>query len=262
MLLRSSTLAAALFILTAAPAFARGLDEIRERGRLDIGLALFTPWAMVRDDGILTGFEVEVGAGVALDMGVKPAFHLHDWDELIPALESRRIDVVIAGMTVTPKRSQRVAFSLPYAEGEIGVAVNTRQVGRIDTLGELDKTGLRVGVVRKTVAEQAARRSLSQALRVPFFDSRRLLDALLDGEVGAYIGEQPGPRFAALLHPGEIETPIAQPLLSTREAMAVHKGDLELLAYLNRWIKQNRDQGWLDEVRNHWFGSLGWHRRE
>ena len=44
--------------------------------------------------------------------------------------------------------------------------------------------------------------------------------------------------------------------------MAVHKGDLELLAYLNRWIKQNRDQGWLDEVRNHWFGSLGWHRRE
>ncbi len=80
--------------LVALPASSRTLDEIRQRGQLDIGIALFTPWAMIRSDGRPAGFEVEVAARVAMDMGVTPTFHLYDWDELIPALESNEIDVI------------------------------------------------------------------------------------------------------------------------------------------------------------------------
>jgi ABC-type amino acid transport substrate-binding protein len=59
-----------------------------------------------------------------------------------------------------------------------------------------------------------------------------------------------------------VEVPFEEPILRTHEGMAVHKGDLELLGYLNQWIKANRTDGWLGAVRRHWFDSLDWRRRE
>jgi len=252
----------AVSIVTAFPAAARGLDGIRERGQLDIGVTLFTPWAMIRNDGILTGFEAEVGAKVALDMGVTPAFHLYNWDKLIPALESGEIDVIIAGMTITKERAQRVLFTIPYSETGIDIAINVQVTGAIERLDELNKPGMRVGIVRHTLAAQVARRELPRALRIPFFHSQTLLDALADGKLDAYLGAEPGPRFAAELHPAKIEIPLAASVLRTRQGMAVHKDSFELLALLNRWVKINRTQGWLYEVQDYWFGSLGWRKGE
>ncbi len=242
------------------PVQARTPDEIRARGQLDIGVALFTPWVMVRDDGIPTGFEVEVGAKVALDMGVTPAFHFYEWDKLIPALESREIDVIIAGMTITRERAQRVLFTAPYTETGVDVAVNTQAMGAIDRPADLNETGVRIGVVRHTLAQQLARERFPRALRIPFFHSQTLLDALEDGKLDAYVGAEPGPRIASALHPTKIEVPLAEPVLRTRQGMAVHKGDQKLLSLLNAWIKENRDQGWLDQAERHWFDSLGWRK--
>jgi len=247
--------------LATLPVASRTLEEIRERGQLDIGVALFTPWAMIRSDGRPAGFEIEVAARVALDMGVMPAFHLYDWDELIPALESNEIDVIIAGMTITQKRAQRVLFTAPYSETGIDVAINDEVTGRVNRLAVLDKPGIKVGVVRHTLAEQVARRRLSQARRIPFFTSEHLLDALEDGTIDAYLGAEPGPRIAAALHPAKIEVPLKEPVLTTRQGMAVHKGSQALLALLNQWIMTNRTNGWLDQVDDYWFNSLGWHRK-
>lgn len=262
LLMRIGTCLLAASTLTAFPAAARSLEEIRQRGQLNIGVNLFTPWAMVRDDGIPTGFEVEVGAKVALDMGVTPAFHLFNWDKLIPALESGDIDVIIAGMTITKERSQRVLFTAPYSETSIDVAINDQATGEIEHLDELNKPGIRVGVVKYTLAAQVAWRELPRALRLPFCHSQALLDALEDGKLDAYMGAEPGPRFAAELHPAKIEVPLAAPVLQTQQGMAVHKGNLVLLSFLNQWVKTNRAQGWLDEVQEYWFDSLRWRRGE
>lgn len=248
--------------LTAFPAAARTLDEIRERGQLDIGVALFPPWVMIRNDGVPTGFEVEVGAKAALDMGLTPAFHLYEWDKLILALESGEIDVIIAGMTITQERSQRVLFTAPYSETGVDVAINVQAAGEIRRLDGLNKPGVRVGIVRHTLAAKVARGKLPRALRIPFFRSETLLDALEDGKLDAYLGAEPGPRFAAELHPTKIETPLAEPVLKTRQGMAVHKGNLALVTLLNRWIQTNRAQGWLDEVGDYWFGSLKWRNED
>lgn len=249
-------------LLATLPAASRTLDEIRGRGQLDIGVALFTPWVLIRNDGRPAGFEIEVGARVALDMGVTPAFHLYDWDELIPALEANEIDVIIAGMTITQQRARRVLFTVPYSETGVDVAINDEVAGKFDRIEALNKPGIRVGVVRHTLAEQVAREQLPQTLRIPFFTSERLLDALEDGTIDAYLGAEPGPRIAAALHPARIEAPFEAPVLMTRQGMAVRKGGQELLTDLNQWIKTHRASGWLDQVAKYWFDSLGWHRKK
>ncbi len=59
----------------------------------------------------------------------------------------------------------------------------------------------------------------------------------------------------------KIEIPLASPVLRTRQGMAVHKHNQTLLAYLNQWIKNNRTSGWLGQITDYWFSSLGWHRK-
>jgi ABC-type amino acid transport substrate-binding protein len=97
-------------------------------------------------------------------------------------------------------------------------------------------------------------------MRIPFFHSQTLIDALEDGKLDAFLGSEPGPRFAAELNPARIEVPLTEPIVETRQGMAVHKGNLELLAFLNQWVKANRADGWLDEVASHWFDSMRWRR--
>ena len=246
----------------ASPPFAaaRSLDEIRRSGQLDIGVALFTPWAIIRSDGVPTGFEIEVGARVALDLGVTPAFHLYDWDGLLPALESGKFDEIIAGMTITPERAEQALFTAPYSQTAVDIAISDQVTGEIDSLDDLDRQGIRVGIVRKTLAERVAGERLPRAMRIPFFHSQTLIDALEDGKLDAFLGSEPGPRFAAELNPARIEVPLTEPIVETRQGMAVHKGNLELLAFLNQWVKANRADGWLDEVASHWFDSMRWRR--
>ncbi len=247
-------------LLTIAPwcASGRDLESIRASGELHVGVSLFVPWAMQRRNDSLAGFEPEVAARVAMDLGVSPVYHVLDWDELLPALASDRIDVIIAGMTVTPARAKQVAFTKPYASSEIKAAVGSRGGDGPRSLEDLDNGAVRIGVVRQTVADTLVSKRFPRAKRVPFFDAGRLYDALLRGEVDVFFGSQPGPRFLALSHPGEIRLLPGPPLAVIHQAMAVPPRRTDLLAWLNRWIDDNSRSGWLGGVEDYWFESLEW----
>jgi polar amino acid transport system substrate-binding protein len=66
-------------------------------------------------NGDMIGFEVDVASKVATDMGAKVEFFPTAWDGIIPALLARKFDVIISGMSITPKRALQVNFSIPYA---------------------------------------------------------------------------------------------------------------------------------------------------
>ena len=76
-------------------------------------------------NGDLIGFELDVGRQLAEDMGVEVEFIPTSWDGIIPALVSGNFDVIISGMTVTPKRNLTVNFSMPYAYSGMTILANT-----------------------------------------------------------------------------------------------------------------------------------------
>jgi len=50
-----------------------------------------------------------------------------DFDALIPALQQGKIDVIAAGMTITPEREKVVAFTIPYWEVDQAVIVSKKK---------------------------------------------------------------------------------------------------------------------------------------
>ncbi|WPK00692.1 lysine/arginine/ornithine ABC transporter substrate-binding protein [Pseudomonas putida] len=75
----------------------------------------YAPWNFVKPGGQLDGFEIELARDLCDRMKAKCEITAHDWEGLIPSLSGGKIDVIMAGMSITPKRQEVIGFSRTYA---------------------------------------------------------------------------------------------------------------------------------------------------
>ncbi|MFN3304932.1 MAG: transporter substrate-binding domain-containing protein [Roseateles sp.] len=162
--------------------------------RLRIGFAVgYAPFSEVGSDGQLKGFEVDLAQALCTRLARQCEPVILDFDGLVPALLSRKIDAIMASMSVTPERQQRIAFSTPYYYSPVRMV--TRSDARLD-MSPAGMKGRRIGVERGTLHERflTERFKDSQLLRYAtqdqvFLDLRAgRLDATLVDAVIAQFG--------------------------------------------------------------------------
>jgi polar amino acid transport system substrate-binding protein len=255
-LIVAAALAAALWIEQST--LARDLQQVLNTGTLRVGVTLYAPWATRAPNGDIVGFEVEVAKQLAADMGVKPEILPYDVERLIPALEAGEIDVIAAGLAITPERALHVNFSQPYAESGIALATNSERTASVERLGDLNSDRFTVAAVEGSVAIELKQRVLPQAKLRVFEDVASASAALVAGDVDALLEDEPVPTFLALENPKKVDLPLDRPLLVSRAGFAVIKGDPDFLAFLNAWITARDADTWLPTTTNYWFKSLGW----
>lgn len=83
----------------------------------------YAPWNFTLPGGKLDGFEIDLANDLCKRMGVKLEMVAQDWDGIIPGLNAKKYDAIIAGMSITPKRKEVIAFTRPYAVNTDGFAV-------------------------------------------------------------------------------------------------------------------------------------------
>lgn len=74
----------------------------------------YPPFNFTNSDGSLGGFDVEVAQALCDQMQAKCDIVAQDWDGIIPGLLAKKYDAVIAGMSITPERQDKVDFTSPY----------------------------------------------------------------------------------------------------------------------------------------------------
>ncbi|QRM33659.1 lysine/arginine/ornithine ABC transporter substrate-binding protein [Microvirga sp. VF16] len=76
----------------------------------------YAPWNFTGAGGKLEGFEIDLANDLCGRMKVKCEIVAQDWDGIIPALQAKKYDAIMAGMTITDKRKEVINFSIPYAD--------------------------------------------------------------------------------------------------------------------------------------------------
>lgn len=110
MMLRVLAAAVLLTLSALAPAAAK------EWSNLTIATeGAYPPYNMNGPDGKLIGFEIDLAADLCKRMKVQCTVVAQDWDGIIPGLNAGKYDAIMAAMSITPKRLEAIAFSLPYA---------------------------------------------------------------------------------------------------------------------------------------------------
>lgn len=236
------------------------LKRVLEKGTLRVGVSLFTPWTIKTKKGELVGFEIDVAKQLAKDLGVKLEFHVFEWEHIVPTLLKREIDIIVAGMVITPQRALKVNFSQPYASSGVGLVTNIALTKHFTGLKHLDDPSIIITAVKDTVSEELARRVFSHATLKTFPSSQEAIQAVTTGKVHGYVELNPIPAYVVLDHPGLVDAPLSKPLLTTKAGFAVNKGDHDFMHFLNAWIISHEANTWLASTHKHWFDTLDWQK--
>lgn len=101
------------------------LEQIKESGVITIGLeGTFPPFSYHDETGTLTGFEYEIAAQIAEDIGVEAKYVETKWDSLIAGLDTDKYDFVINNISITDERKEKYDFTIPYMESVATLAVH------------------------------------------------------------------------------------------------------------------------------------------
>ena len=245
-------------MLISSSAYADTFKQVLKSGELHVGVSLAEPWVMQDKEGNLTGFEIQVAEQLAKDMGVQLKFTVVNWEDIIDTLVAKQIDIIIAGLAITPSRALRLNYSKAYADGGIGIAASIAKTKNKDSLNDLNNPKVKLGVISNTVSENLAKRMFEHAQIQSFKTTKDAKNAVIEGKIHALISSSPIPHFLALKHPEKIDVPLDKPLLGYKAGMAVNKGEQEFLNYLNAWITARDAEGWLPAKYKFWFESLDW----
>ena len=132
------------------------LTQIKKRGELIVGVKYDSkPFGFVKD-GKLQGYDIDIAHLMAKRiLGNEKLIRFVEVDaqNRISKLNSGEVDMVIATMSINPKRAEVVDFSLPYYYA--GQAIMIRKGTAIKTVGDLN--GRRVIIVLGTTGEKNIR---------------------------------------------------------------------------------------------------------
>ncbi|MFV9614841.1 MAG: transporter substrate-binding domain-containing protein [Gammaproteobacteria bacterium] len=232
--------------------------KIQQAGEIIVGVSILPPWVMKNKEGRLIGFEIDIANQLAKDMAVKVKFKEYKWDKMIPALQKGEIDVIASGLSITPKRALEINFSNPYSTSGYSLVTCLTLTKDFTSIKDLNNEKVYITAVKGTVSADLARKTFPQAKLDLKETAKDATSAVINGSVHAFISSSPIPEFISLKHPGQVDMPLKKPLLTTKEAFAIKKGNPEILNFLNAWIVAHQADEWINSTHQYWFNSLQW----
>lgn len=106
------------------------LAYIQDKGKIIVGITDYEPMDYKDENGEWTGFDAEFARLVAKEIGVEIEFFvLSDWGMKFNELETKNIDVVWNGMTITDEALANASVSDPYVVNAQVVVMKADVVG-------------------------------------------------------------------------------------------------------------------------------------
>ncbi|MGC5699395.1 transporter substrate-binding domain-containing protein [Pseudomonas sp. NFXW11] len=234
-----------LLPLVSTGAQAELMDDINDRGELRIALEADTPPFNFKDEGKLSGFEVELGQLLARELDVRADFVVTPAAELLPGVESGRFDVAINHIAVTAELKDRFDFSEPYSYTSAQLIVRKEEQRPLLSLQAL-------GVAQGSRFVDQARTVEGTNLR-SYADAQQPIKDVADKQIDAAISDR-------LLIPYAIRDshlPVKEgakvgPTLSL--AIPFQKGNPAFRASLDSALQRIKADGRLMALSEKWFG--------
>lgn len=210
----------------------------------------FVPFEF-KQDGKYTGFDIELWDAIAKQAGLKYSLRPMDFNGIIPGLQTRNIDVALAGITIRDDRKKVIDFSDPYYESGLAILVG-KDNNTIKTAKDLEGKMVAVKIGTATVDYLKANVPNAKLKLFPNIDNAFL--ELATGRVDAVVHDTPNLQYFAKTG-GQGRVKVVGSLKSGDfYGIAFPKGS-DLVPTVNKALKALQDNGQYDALYTKWFGQ-------
>ncbi len=173
-------------------------------GVLRIGTYFVNPPFEFIAKGKRMGFEVDLMNAVAERLRLRPVFVATRWEVILRQMEDNRYDCIVGGITITPARQEKLAWSDPYMTTTLSLVVNTARTPQIHGLADMQQAT--VGVQAATTDYDAAlamqkRGEIKRIEVYPFDRIARAMTDLVAGRITAVMKVYPVAAWLARQNP-------------------------------------------------------------
>jgi len=226
--------------------------QIAPAKELVVGTSGDTAPYSTRRGGTIGGVEISLAMEVGKLLGRPVRVLQVPWADLFDALAAGRVDVVMAGVTVTPEREARFAFTKPYLHTDIAVLVEHENLKRFGSRAALCKGPTKVGVVAQTTGQRFLQEKCPK-LTPRLYES--VDDAVLDvanDKLDAVVSDAPVLAYLASQQAVDLDV-LATGASHEAIAWMVRKDDTALLQALNGALATMEQNGTVARVLSQWI---------
>lgn len=254
----------ALLLLTAgvASAFAADspiLDRIASSGVLRVGMSGDqAPMNAKARSGQLIGLEVDLASLLAAAMDVKVELVTKPFPDLLPALKSGEVDVVMSGMTITRERTADVSFVGPYMVSGKSILTKSKVLAAADEASDVNQATITVTTLENSTSQSFVEKHMPDVKLVTSKDYDSAVKLVVDGQADALVADMPVCVLSVMRYPGADLVTLTQPFTIEPIGIALPAEDAQFLNLIENYFRALEGMGVTQQLRKKWLEDGSW----
>jgi polar amino acid transport system substrate-binding protein len=235
------------------------IDRILQRGELVVGMAgNMPPMNMTTKEGELIGYEVDLAKNMAASMGVRAKFSVMPFAELLPALQSGKIDLILSNMTITPARNLKVAFVGPYFTSGKAFLTKIKTIALADEAADIDAKNTKLVALKGSTSQAFVEKAIPDATLVTANDYDEAVKMVLEDKVDAMVADYPICVVSVFRYPDQGLLSVVTTLTYEPIGVGVQAGDPLLVNWVENFMGIAEETGLLQKFEEKWFRKADW----
>ncbi len=212
------------------------------------------PFSYFNKEMHLVGYDIELVCRLARDLKLTLEFYPTSTEGMAELLKENRLDLVVSGITLSESQIKELGFSEPYQELVLGAIVSKEMKEQLDEADEQEirHSELKIAMVRPNPYQDAFRAALPEARLMPIDGYRTFYEA----DEGAYdllLTSMEAGSAWNMLYPGYATILIKGGTLKKEMVFACNPENMELIRYVNDWLRLQQSKGTMDALYDYWF---------
>ena len=210
--------------------------------------ATFPPYEYYEGDKIV-GIDAEISQAIAEKLGLTLEIVDMDFNSLVSAVQSGKIDISAAGMTVTEDRLQNVDFTDSYSTGvQVVIVPEDSEIASVD-----DLAGKLIGVQDATTGHIYCSDDFGEENVIAYNSGAMAVQALKDGKVDCVvIDQEPAKNFVAVNEGLKI---LDTEYVTEDYAIAVAKENTALKDAINAAMAELKEDGTIQGILDKYISA-------
>jgi cyclohexadienyl dehydratase len=233
-----------------------GLQQVLQRGTVRVcSTGDYRPFSHRNAEGNWSGLDIEMAHVMAARLGVRLEVVPTTWANLVGDLNTK-CDVAMGGISITLKRATQAVYSEPYLRDGKAAIVRCADASKFQTLGDIDRPGVRVVVNPGGTNADFDREHLHNAQIVTYPDNNTIFGRLTGNAADVMITDASEIRWETEQDRQLCGQSLHHPFTFEQKAYLVPRSASDLQQWINEWLNIAQHDGTYAALSQKYLGAV------